>query len=95
VNTTEHLLTCIAEEAAEIAQAATKALRFGMKGHYPDGTRNDTKIIDELNDLLGVVRLLQTNGHLQLDVGDEDAINAKINKVIRYMALADTRGTLQ
>lgn len=31
MNKAEHLLTCLAEECAEIQQAVSKALRFGVE----------------------------------------------------------------
>ena len=48
MNHSEHMLTCVAEECSEVAQislrlaqAANKALRFGLHDGYPDTETNE------------------------------------------------------
>lgn len=96
MNRTEHLLTCLAEEAAEVAQAATKALRFGLQDTNPrTGTTAEQHICAELNDLVAVAELLRERGALpHLDGTDNAQIGAKKAKVARYMAISEQRGTL-
>ena len=57
MNRTEHLLACLAEECAEVAQAVGKALRFGLDDGYPGTDRKNADDIAKelnLNDLSGV-----------------------------------------
>ena len=60
MNNTEHLLTCLMEECAEIQKAAAKALRFGLDDHAPDsGSTNADDISTEIIDLLAVIEMLK------------------------------------
>ena len=57
----EHLLTIVAEECAEVAQRATKALRFGLTD--PAGTQegeltNKERLLQEYGDLMASMRML-------------------------------------
>ena len=58
---TEYLLTCLAEECAEVSKAAIKALRFGLDGSHPDTpmTTNAMALLDELTDLATIVQMLE------------------------------------
>lgn len=61
INLTENLLTTVSEECAEIAEAVSKALRFGLKNHHPlkpDET-NAKKILVEFYQLTALIDLLQ------------------------------------
>ena len=93
---TEHLLACLCEEAGEIIQATTKALRFGLDGSYFDGTRNDNAIKREIYDLIGIVRLLEDHGIFPvLSLNNCDAIESKKHKVLKNMQIAVKLGTLE
>lgn len=60
MNVSEHLLSCLAEECAEVIQAVTKALRFGPNGEYPEnGVNNIAMIVAELSDVAAVLELLE------------------------------------
>lgn len=86
---TEHLLTILAEECAEVAQRASKAARFGMSEVQPgQGDDNKRRLEKELADLLGVAELLE----LGLDTSE---IVAKKKKVKKYMDYARKMGTLE
>ena len=93
MNRTEHLLVCLAEECAEVGQAAAKALRFGLDDGYPCTDRtNEGDLLNELNDLFAVVEMLH-------DVGiwwriDSEAVAAKKAKIEKFMEYAEQRGTL-
>lgn len=52
-------LTLIAEEAAEVVQAATKVLRHGWKSTHPScpGVNNRQNLMKELGDLRAAVQL--------------------------------------
>lgn len=49
----------VVEECAEVIVAATKIMRFGLKGSYCDGTENVAALIQELGDLKACVELLE------------------------------------
>lgn len=95
MNKIEHLLQCLAEEAGEIVQASMKCTRFALDGHYPDGRRNSDVVKLEVNDLIGVMELLQEECPEFRDYFKRDLINAKKIKVVRHMEVARERGTLE
>ena len=59
----QYLLTCLAEECAEVAKCASKAIRFGL---YPDDRRPGSwRVVDnragleqELGDILALAEML-------------------------------------
>lgn len=97
MNSTEHLLTCLAEEAGEVVQAVCKALRFGTANTdtYSDGTTNIEAIIRELNDLFAVVEMLRDEGVLPTLILDGEDMDEKQRRVRDMMLIATIRGTLQ
>lgn len=97
MNRTEHLLICLAEEAAEIQQAVTKALRFGLDDESPDRTTTNAEdIVKELHDLIGVVELLDEAGAIPTpsSIDLDKAVNEKKAKVEKYLEYSKSRGTL-
>lgn len=89
----EHLLVCLAEECAEVQQATTKALRFGLKDGYPGTDRtNEGDLFRELDDLFAVVEMLQGVG-IQWRP-DYKKMAAKKEQVIKFMGYAEQRGAL-
>jgi hypothetical protein len=98
MNIKEHLLVCLAEEAAEVAQDCDKSLRFGLDDINvlnPTGPSNRERLIVELNQLLGVVFMLVTIGELPRDWADPQIQMDKIEKVREFMEYARTKGALQ
>lgn len=97
MNKTEHLLTCLAEEGAEIGQDVSKILRFGLDDLYvkKGGDTNRERLITELNDLLGVCDLLVDVGVLPAEWANPAKQDAKYEKVIKYMNYSKERGTLE
>ena len=98
MNITEHLLTCVAEEGAEIAQDADKSLRFGLLDVnflIPNGPNNTERLVNELNDLLGVVDMLVKRGVIPANWQSTMKQLKKKNKVIAMMRYAKRVGTLQ
>lgn len=89
--------SAIREEAVEVAQRATKALRFGLsevqEGHDAD---NAHRLLKELNDLAAVVEMLGAEGHLpQWSARAEHAHRqAKKERVEHYLKLSDRHGRL-
>jgi NTP pyrophosphatase (non-canonical NTP hydrolase) len=93
---TEHLLVVLAEECAEVQQAVTKALRFGLDDGYPEGnTTNREDIEGELHDLLAVARTLCEAGAFKTwKIEDREAwVRDKQKRVKQYLRYAKTRGT--
>lgn len=102
MNDTEHLLTILSEECSEVQVRLSelqirisKALRFGLQEIQPEQLRtNEERIVGELNDLIGVVELLQEEqGHL-LAFPDRAAIEAKKLKVSKFRELSRSEGAL-
>lgn len=90
MNEREHLLITALEECAEIEQRITKALRFGLDETQPNtlGGDNRARLSYEVNDLLGVLELLE------VPFGDRAQMNAKKGRVIDFMVYARKQGTL-
>lgn len=104
MNPTEHLLVCLNEECVEIAKDCDKALRFGLDDKLttnPDGPRgaegptNIEKIVGEINDLLGVVLLLEARGVIPFGWNDLEKQQRKMQKVNDFMRYARHVGALQ
>ena len=94
MNRTEHLLTCLIEECAEIQKAAAKALRFGLDDHAPgDTATNAEDIADELLDLAAVMEMLEQEGIIPKP-GAGKSTQRKKDKVEKYIKYARGRGTV-
>lgn len=93
---TEHLLVCLAEEAAEIQQSVTKALRFGLNdtrpGHH--GT-NSKEITIEFYDLIAVGEMLQNEGIIPVGGLKDKCIADKKVKVEKWLKYAEQQGTVE
>ena len=91
---TEHLLTILAEECAEVAQECSKALRFGLDDMY-SGVSVEFRISKELNDLRAVVDMLVEAGVLSdIAIYDPAATARKAAKVEEFLAYSAERGRL-
>ena len=91
----EHLLTLLAEEAGELVQACSKALRFGLDDGYPGTERtNAGDILTELAHVKAVECLLGIRG-LPGHPSEGRIMDAKIAKVREFMEYARKRGTLK
>jgi len=94
MNTSEYLLTCLIEECAEIAKAATKAQRFGLENHEPESMiTNAEQICFELGDVIAVAELLRERVMVTWPPSPE-AINRKKRKIREWMGYSFNRGTL-
>lgn len=94
----EHLLSCLAEECAEVAQRVSKVLRFGLDEVQPGQELNNAqRLAGELIDLQAVLIMLQDRGIIPYPLvsNPDDAIAKKIAKVHKYMDLARELGTLE
>lgn len=84
MNITQHLLTKLVEECAEVQQIALKAQQFGLDDVAPNNLKsNIQRLHAELNDLWGVVELLNEESGLDYKV-DLDAIDKKKAKVRKW-----------
>lgn len=98
MNITEHLLTCLAEEAAEVAQDCCKSLRFGLDDRNvndPHGPTNRQRLLVELNQLVAVINMLVDRGVLPWAWQDANVQREKIYKVREFMIYATGVGALQ
>ena len=91
----EHLITLIAEEAVEVAQRATKALRFGLTD--PAGTQegedtNKQRLLKEYGDLMAAMRMLfpEEFSHIPLTEYQEK----KMERIEKFLILSKQIGTL-
>lgn len=95
---TEYLLVSLMEECAEMQQAIAKMLRFGPQDRYPTPEAPTTleKLQGETIDAAAVIELLESRGLkiIRTDDGVELAIQAKKDKVAKYMKYAHVRGTI-
>lgn len=91
----EHLLLCLAEECAEVAQRVSKALRFGLSEIQPaQPLTNAERVVDEFHDLFAVATLLEAERIIGHIVPTEATVNAKAAKIERYFAISREQGTL-
>ena len=91
---TEHLLTILSEECAEVSQRVSKALRFGL-GEVQAGQdkTNAERITDEMDDLVSVFRMLVGAG--AVPANSQPAMLAKVERVERYLQKSAALGTLE
>ncbi len=99
MNTQEYLLVCLMEEAAEIQKAASKCLRFGFDSVGPNETQsNVVHLIDEINDLHGVVACLaaaELHPLLNDNIISVDKMEAKAKKLDQYVCYSYDTGCLK
>lgn len=93
----EHLLTCLAEECAEITHRTCKALRFGLDDRdptLPDAQMECVLIKQEITDLFAVVELLMEHGIITPAL-ERTEIEAKKDKVRHFLDYARNNGVLR
>lgn len=93
----EHLLTLLIEEAAEVQQRATKALRFGMQETQPgQQMTNQTRLMMEIFHLQCAMEMLGMAAPHQHPEGmNECPICDKATQVERFLDYSRTLGTLK
>ena len=92
----EHLLTCLSEECAEVIQAVSKALRFGLCEScigYADGLSNVEAIVKELHDVIAVVEMLEDEKIIEKPI-NKSMLEAKKAKVRKMMEHARRNGAM-
>lgn len=96
MNREEHLLTCLAEECAEVAQRVSKALRFGLAEVQPGQPHNNAeRIRDELCDLVAVAFILEREGLIPHTGMGRTTADSKLEKIEHFMVISRERGVLQ
>ena len=96
MNAEQYLLGCLAEECAELAQAASKAVRFGLDVRWPGKpTVNREDIAAEFNDVLGVLELMEESCARFPGLFDRGDVLAKKNKLMAMMKYSRERGRLE
>ena len=95
---TENLLVTVAEECAEIQQAVSKALRFGLDNHHPNcpNTTNAEEINMEFYQLCAVINLLQVRGSLPTfnEAQKSTIMSTKLEKVTEWQTVSVNCKTL-
>jgi len=98
MNRVEHLFTTAAEEACEVGQRISKALRFGLTEVQPgQPLTNAERIVQEFHDLYAMLDWLQQGGQIPatLDLTpDADTMLAKREKVERFMMISREQGCM-
>lgn len=95
MNKIDYLLVCLMEEAAEIQQAAAKALRFGLSNHHPErNTTNCIELSKEIGDLNAVVELLNKEHSIDASEMIRSALQ-KADKAERFMGVSRKCGRLE
>ncbi len=87
----EHLLVILMEECAEVAQRASKALRFGLTEIQPgQALTNAQRIEYELGDLYTIHEMLKDENEDAFDMSSEKLdqyVDAKVAKVENFLAM--------
>jgi NTP pyrophosphatase (non-canonical NTP hydrolase) len=88
MNRKQELLLVMMEECAEVIQAVSKVRRFGETAYSPLDKKkipNMTCLETEIGDILGVLKLLIGEGHVDGD-NIQKAAEKKVKKLEKYMA---------
>lgn len=99
MNREQMLLLLLIEECQEVAQRASKAIRFTLDEVQPDqpGSEqmdNRARLLKEWNDLLAVMEMIQDEGHFGHDDGLRIAewIKEKKEKIEKYLKYSQECG---
>lgn len=99
MNSAENLLIIAMEECAELQQAISKALRFGLHNHHPNkpDRSNELDIQTEYTQLCETMRLLERRGILQsLPLSDTYIIRGdKVASIEKHEALSKSLGCIK
>jgi NTP pyrophosphatase (non-canonical NTP hydrolase) len=93
VTRTEHLLTILAEECAEVAQRVSKALRFGLAEVQPGQEYTNAERIEfELTDLIAAAEMLIEDRVIADPDQNDILISEKKRKVEKFLKFSAGRG---
>ncbi len=96
----QYILSCLAEECAEVQLIISKYNRFGGDSFHPNDPNkvpNKTKLTQEIMDLMALIQAVGMNGLLDESTPSEaeKCIQAKLNRLDGYMLISEELGTLQ
>jgi hypothetical protein len=92
----EYLLTCLAEECAEVQQIASKAQRFGLDNHQPERTEtNLEELYKEIAHIDSVRILLEREGILIEGSIMPQETTRHIAQIEQYMNVSRECGILE
>lgn len=95
----EHILNHLSEECVEISHRVSKALRFGLEEKQKgQELTNAERIEEEIADLFGIINILEDEKilkRLQDYTWLKTRLDAKKEKVLRYLEYSKSLGTLQ
>jgi hypothetical protein len=94
----EALLLQVGEEAAEVTQAASKCLRFGVTHtwHTHEGQARE-RLYKEFLECMALVEMCQDEGLIPgcNDIQDRKTIEDKKERVEKYLLISQQLGTVQ
>lgn len=96
MNDREYVLSCLAEECAEVAQCVSKALRFGLREiQAGQSLTNAERIVEELADLISVAAMLEVDGAIPGFQPDGATIAAKAARIAKFASISRATGALK
>jgi hypothetical protein len=96
MNLNEYLLICLAEEGAEVSQAASKVLRFGDQDkRNNESLTNIEELFLEVIDVWATLEVLLGKENIALDPKVKELIDAKKLKISQYVKISSDLGRLQ
>jgi NTP pyrophosphatase (non-canonical NTP hydrolase) len=79
------LLQKLQEECAEVIQASSKIIRFGMIGQNPTSDKSNVKQLSfELTDVLAIIKLLTNEPNFAISYNDINNTEKSIEKFRNY-----------
>jgi hypothetical protein len=88
----EYLLLLLAEECSEVAQAASKCVRFTPEHTYSGYDKSNLERLKvELSDICSVLFLLETELDTKFELTHSEE---KVNTIIKYLGISREMGTL-
>jgi len=96
MNRQEHLFTIVGEEGTEVAQRASKIVRFGLTEVQPGQEKdNRARLLTEFADLCGALELAFDGSTIDEIVHElRPEIDAKKSKINRFLDYSKECGTL-
>lgn len=96
MNRKDHLLLLLMEECAEVQQACSKILRFGMEdSKTPIEPNNEEKLLNEIYDLLTVLDVIHEEvTSLVLDQELYEISHVKRKKIEKWIKYSKEKGKI-